>query len=53
MLGLGGSAMLAITRRGPATAIIVLWLGVTVIGLGVMVMWLDPALIFKAPGPTT
>lgn len=50
MLGLGGSTMLAITRRGPATAIIVLWLGVTVVGLGVMVMWLDPALIFKALG---
>ena len=50
VLGLGGSTMLAITRRGSATAIIVLWLGVTVIGLGVVILWLDPALIFKALG---
>ena len=50
MIGLGGSMMLAIMRRGPATAVIVVWLGVTVAVVGAMVMWLAPELLFKALG---
>ena len=50
MLGLGGSMMFAAMRRGPATAVLIVWLGVTAVGLGVVVMWLDPALVFKALG---
>jgi O-antigen ligase len=50
MLGLGGSMMLAIMRRGPATAVIVVWLGVTVLATAAVVMWIAPELAFKALG---
>ncbi len=50
LMGLGGSMLLTAMRRGPATAVIVVWLGVTVIGVAVMVMWLAPELVFKALG---
>lgn len=50
LIGLAGSMLLAAMRRGPATAIIVVWLGVTVVGVAVMVMWLSPELVFKALG---
>jgi O-antigen ligase len=50
MVGLAGSFLLAAMRRGPATAVVVVWLGVTVIGAAVIVMWLAPELLFKALG---
>jgi O-antigen ligase len=50
MIGLGGSMMLAAMRRGPATAVIIVWLGVTAIVAIVMVLWLAPDLVFKALG---
>ena len=50
MIGLGGSMMLAAMRRGPATAVIIVWLGVTAIAAIVMVLWLAPDLVFKALG---
>jgi O-antigen ligase len=50
MLGLGASMMLAIMRRGPATAVIIVWLGVTAAVSAVMLMWLAPELVFKALG---
>uniref|UniRef100_B0T1G8 O-antigen polymerase n=1 Tax=Caulobacter sp. (strain K31) TaxID=366602 RepID=B0T1G8_CAUSK len=50
MIGLLGSMLLAAMRRGPATAVIVVWLGVTVIATTVMVLWLAPDLVFKALG---
>jgi O-antigen ligase len=50
MIGLLGSFLLAAMRRGPATAVVVVWLGVTVIGAAVIVMWLAPELLFKALG---
>jgi O-antigen ligase len=50
MIGLGASMMLAIMRRGPATAVIIVWLGVTVAVTAAMVMWLAPELLFKALG---
>ncbi|CAN5523847.1 O-antigen ligase [soil metagenome] len=50
LIGLGGSMMLAIMRRGPATAVIVVWLGVSVAVTAAMVMWLAPELLFKALG---
>jgi O-antigen ligase len=50
MLGLGASMMLAIMRRGPATAVIIIWLGVTVLVTAAMVMWIAPELAFKALG---
>ena len=45
-----GSVMLTIMRRGPATAIVVLWLGVSLGGMAAMVMWLAPELIYTALG---
>jgi O-antigen ligase len=50
MIGLCGSMLLAAMRRGPATAVIVVWLGVTVAITAAMVMWLAPELLFKALG---
>lgn len=50
LMGLAGSMLLAAMRRGPATAVIVVWLGVTVVGVAVMTMWLAPELVFKALG---
>ncbi len=50
MIGLAGSMLLAAMRRGPATAVIVVWLGVTVVVTAAMVMWLAPELLFKALG---
>jgi exopolysaccharide production protein ExoQ len=50
MIGLCGSLLLAAMRRGPATAVIVVWLGVTVAVTAAMVMWLAPELLFKALG---
>lgn len=50
LIGLAGSMMLAVMRRGPATAVIVVWLGVTVAVTAAMVMWLAPELLFKALG---
>lgn len=50
LIGLGGSMMLAIMRRGPATAVIIVWLGVSVAVTAAMVMWLAPELLFKALG---
>jgi exopolysaccharide production protein ExoQ len=50
MIGLCGSMLLAAMRRGPATAVIVIWLGVTVAVTAAMVMWLAPELLFKALG---
>ncbi|KRA57855.1 polymerase [Caulobacter sp. Root655] len=50
MIGLLGSFLFAAMRRGPATAVVVVWLGVTVIGAAVIVMWLAPELLFKALG---
>ncbi|GGL07523.1 MULTISPECIES: O-antigen ligase family protein [Caulobacter] len=50
MIGLCGSMLLAAMRRGPATAVIVVWLGVTVAVTAAMVMWLAPELLFKALG---
>jgi O-antigen ligase len=50
LMGLLGSMLLTAMRRGPATAVIVVWLGVSVIGVAVMVMWLAPELVFKALG---
>jgi O-antigen ligase len=50
MIGLGGSMMLAAMRRGPATAVIIVWLGVTAVVAIVMVLWLAPELVFKALG---
>jgi O-antigen ligase len=42
--------LLAAMRRGPATAVLVVWLGVTVAVTAAMVMWLAPELLFKALG---
>ena len=50
MMGLGGSMLLAAMRRGPATAVIVVWLGVTAVAAIVMILWLAPELVFKALG---
>lgn len=50
LIGLAGSMLLAAMRRGPATAVIVVWLGVTVAVTAAMVMWLAPELLFKALG---
>lgn len=50
MIGLCGSMLLAAMRRGPATAVIVVWLGVTVVVTAAMVLWLAPELLFKALG---
>jgi O-antigen ligase len=50
MIGLCGSMLLATMRRGPATAVIVVWLGVTVAATAALVMWLAPELLFKALG---
>jgi exopolysaccharide production protein ExoQ len=50
LIGLCGSMLLTAMRRGPATAIIVVWLGVTVALTAAMVMWLSPELVFKALG---
>jgi len=50
MIGLLGSFLFAAMRRGPATAVIVVWLGVTAIGAGVIILWLAPELVFHALG---
>jgi exopolysaccharide production protein ExoQ len=50
LIGLVGSGLLGMMRRGPATAITMVWLGVTVIGGAAIVMWLAPELLFKALG---
>jgi O-antigen ligase len=50
LIGLCGSMLLAAMRRGPATAVLVVWLGVTVAVTAAMVMWLAPELLFKALG---
>jgi O-antigen ligase len=50
MIGLCGSLLFAAMRRGPAMAVIVVWLGITVIGAAVIVMWLAPELVFQALG---
>lgn len=50
LIGLAGSGLLATMRRGPATAITMIWLGVTVVGAAALVMWLAPELLFKALG---
>jgi len=50
MIGLLGSFLFAAMRRGPATAVVVVWLGVTVVGAGVIVLWLAPELVFHALG---
>lgn len=50
MIGLCGSMLLAAMRRGPATTVLVVWLGVTVAVTAAMLMWLAPDLLFKALG---
>ena len=50
LMGLGGSMLLTAMRRGPATAIVVVWLGVTVVLTAALVMWLSPELVFTALG---
>lgn len=50
VIGLCGSLLLATLRRGPATAVVAVWLGVTVVGAAVIVAWLAPELLFKALG---
>lgn len=50
MIGLCGSMLLAAMRRGPATAVIVVWLGVTVVGAAVILIWLAPEMVFNALG---
>ncbi|MBO9708933.1 MAG: O-antigen ligase family protein [Caulobacter sp.] len=50
MIGLLGSFALNFMRRGPATAVVMIWLAVTVIGAAVMIMWLEPAIVFKTLG---
>ena len=50
MIGLAGSMLLAAMRRGPATSVLVVWLGVTVVVTAAMVLWLAPELLFKALG---
>lgn len=50
MIGLAGSMLLAAMRRGPATAVVVVWLGVSAAGAAAMVLWLAPELVFTALG---
>jgi len=50
MIVVAGAATLTLMRRGPATAIVLLWLGVTVGGLAAMVMWLAPEAVYAALG---
>jgi O-antigen ligase len=50
MIALCGAMLLAAMRRGPATAVLVIWLGVTVVGTAVIVMWLAPEMVFNALG---
>jgi O-antigen ligase len=50
LIVLAGAGTLTLMRRGPATAIFLLWLGVTVSGLAALVMWLSPETVYAALG---
>lgn len=50
LIGLAGSGLLSMMRRGPATAITMLWLGVTLVGGIALLLWLAPEVLFKALG---
>lgn len=50
LIVLFGSVMLGALRRGPVTAVLVVWLGVTVIGSAGLTMWLAPEAVYTAMG---
>lgn len=50
MIVLGGAAMLAILRKGPATAVATIWLGVTAALAAGATFWLAPEAVFRALG---
>ncbi|MEQ9314839.1 MAG: O-antigen ligase family protein, partial [Henriciella sp.] len=50
MLGFGILALAGWMRRGPVTTISTLWLGVTVAGAAILVLIIDPGLVFQLLG---
>jgi len=50
MIVLAGAGTLTLMRRGPATAILLVWLGVTVGGFAALIMWLSPETVYAALG---
>jgi len=50
MIVLAGAGTLTLMRRGPATAILLVWMGVSVGGLAALIMWLSPETVYAALG---